>query len=214
MKPIEVVDIDGKLIIDQNAMQINKKYRFRFLDADMVAIRTKKGIDLYQEVDYVDRLVEGEEMDKKISNCPLTDEDIGIIISEKAEELHLIGRTITPLERFRAVAEKSYKAGEEAGVKKVVEWVNNNGFTSTANNDDTGEMTKQEKIREGIVIRLMAADEIMTIEEATDFWLTWKAELKKNPEHFGDCTKEPQPCNRCLIEDYYRRADEIIRCSD
>ena len=65
-------------------------------------------------------------------------------------------------------------------------------------------------IREKIVIELMAADEEMTTEEATDFWARWKAELQKNPEHFGDCTSQPQSCNRCIIEDYYRQADQIL----
>ena len=66
------------------------------------------------------------------------------------------------------------------------------------------------EIRERIVISLMASDEEMTYERAVDFWARWKAELAKNPEHFGDCTKEPQTCNRCLIEDYYEQADQII----
>jgi len=65
-------------------------------------------------------------------------------------------------------------------------------------------------IRGGIVIKLLADDEDMAILEATDFWDRWKVELGKNPEHFGDCTNEPNICNRCLIEDYYRRADEIL----
>ena len=62
---------------------------------------------------------------------------------------------------------------------------------------------KRKEIREGVVIRLIAADELMTIGEAAGFWARWKAELERQPEHFGDCTKEPQSCNRCLIEDYY-----------
>lgn len=75
-------------------------------------------------------------------------------------------------------------------------------------------MTIQEKIREGVVVRLMAADEQMTIDKATEFWAKWKSELKENPEHFGDCTNEPVSCMRCLVEDYYRRVDEIIEFED
>ena len=71
-------------------------------------------------------------------------------------------------------------------------------------------MTKQEKIREGIVVRLIAADEEMTVEEATGLWGRWKANLKITPQHFGDCTGEPQTCIRCLIEDYYKRADALL----
>lgn len=76
-------------------------------------------------------------------------------------------------------------------------------------------MTKQEKIRDGIVVRLMAADEGMSVDEAEDFWLKWKRALLFEPyadgQHFGDCTKEPQTCMRCLVEDYYRQADEILQ---
>ncbi len=72
----------------------------------------------------------------------------------------------------------------------------------------------KDKIREGLVIRLMAADEVMSIEDAAEFWSKWKAELEKNPEHFGDCTKEPQTCNRCLVEEYYRQANDILQYLD
>jgi len=77
-------------------------------------------------------------------------------------------------------------------------------------------VTKQEeirqRIREGIIILKMSMDELITIEEAAWFWGLWKEELERNPEHFGDCTKEPQACNRCLVESYYSDADKFIAC--
>ena len=72
-------------------------------------------------------------------------------------------------------------------------------------------MSKQQGIREGMVIRLMAGDEEISIDGASRFWGQWKAELRNNPEHFGDCTKEPQSCNRCLIENYYSQSDDILK---
>jgi len=75
-------------------------------------------------------------------------------------------------------------------------------------------MRREAMAREQIIIQLIARDEDMSVEEAADFWARWKAELEKNPEHFGDCTKEPQTCNRCLIESYYRDADQILTIPD
>ena len=72
-------------------------------------------------------------------------------------------------------------------------------------------MSTQQEIREGTVIRFLARDEGVTIEDAMDYWGRWLTELKKNPEHFGDCTKEPQTCNRCLIEGYYREVDNFLK---
>jgi len=71
-------------------------------------------------------------------------------------------------------------------------------------------MTKQEKIREGIIILHIAEDEEISEEDASEFWGKWKAELEKNPEHFGDCTNEPQTCNRCLVESLYEYGDKNI----
>ena len=67
------------------------------------------------------------------------------------------------------------------------------------------------EIRERIAISLVARDEEMLFDKAIVFWGKWKKELALHPEHFGDCTKEPQTCNRCLIDDYYKDADQIIR---
>ena len=77
---------------------------------------------------------------------------------------------------------------------------------------------KRQEIREGIVVRLMAADEEMAIDKAQGFWVSWKRALLFEPyadgKHCGDCTKEPHTCMRCLVGDYYGQADEIIKFQD
>jgi hypothetical protein len=65
-------------------------------------------------------------------------------------------------------------------------------------------------LKEEIIIELIATDEEKTIDEAADYWFKWKDEFVKRPEHFGDCIKQPQPCLRCVIENYYRRANRIL----
>ena len=51
MKPIEVVD-DERLTINQKSMKLFEPYRFKFLDCDMVAVRTPNGVELLQEIRY------------------------------------------------------------------------------------------------------------------------------------------------------------------
>lgn len=39
-----------------------------------------------------------------------------------------------------------------------------------------------------------------------EFWI-----LQLNAEHDGDCNKRSCPCCRCIVERYYKQADDIIK---
>jgi len=41
-------------------------------------------------------------------------------------------------------------------------------------------------------------------------WEKLKLTVKKQPEHSGDCTKCPWTCMRCLLESFYKQADDLM----
>ena len=51
MKAVEVVD-DSRLTINQKSMRLFEPYRFKFLECNMVAVRTPNGVELLQEIRY------------------------------------------------------------------------------------------------------------------------------------------------------------------
>ena len=50
--PVEI-GIDGQLTLNEKGMEKYKEYRFKFLEVDMVAIKGDFGIELFQEIDYL-----------------------------------------------------------------------------------------------------------------------------------------------------------------
>jgi len=72
-------------------------------------------------------------------------------------------------------------------------------------------MDIKEEIREITVIHFLARDEECSIVDATDLWSTWKKVLEDNPAHMGGCISEPNTCNRCHVEKYYRDADALLK---
>jgi hypothetical protein len=51
MKPVEVTN-NEKLTINQKSMRLFEPYRFKFLDCNMVAVKTPNGVELLQELQY------------------------------------------------------------------------------------------------------------------------------------------------------------------
>ena len=52
MNPVEV---DGdRLTIVERSMTMFAVYRFKFLDTDMVAVRTPNGVEVFEELQYLD----------------------------------------------------------------------------------------------------------------------------------------------------------------
>lgn len=48
----------------------------------------------------------------------------------------------------------------------------------------------------------------------TELWIKHLGALKEDPwangQHYGDCTQVPMSCFRCIVDEYYKRAEEEI----
>jgi hypothetical protein len=48
-----------------------------------------------------------------------------------------------------------------------------------------------------------------------ELWIKHLNALKEEPwvngQHYGDCTQVPMSCFRCIVDDYYKRAEEEIK---
>lgn len=62
--------------------------------------------------------------------------------------------------------------------------------------------------REELAIHFLACDAGSDVDWARPRFLEWKGQA-----HYGDCTKAPITCNRCLTEDAFKRADAILSLS-
>ena len=60
--PIEV-GIDGQLTLNEKRMEKYKEYRFKFLEVNMVAIKGDFGIEIFQEIDYLNLK---DDMERKV----------------------------------------------------------------------------------------------------------------------------------------------------
>lgn len=76
----------------------------------------------------------------------------------------------------------------------------------------------REDQRYHVALLLFAADAIMTddqaqpeaaLEWARRMWLSLDDDEWGDGRHEGDCTKKPFTCHRCLVEDYYERAQRL-----
>ena len=47
------------------------------------------------------------------------------------------------------------------------------------------------------------------IEDAMKSWWTCLVEIENNPQHEGDCTKQPAPCTHCVVSSERREAQII-----
>src|SRR3990167_1638412 len=65
-----------------------------------------------------------------------------------------------------------------------------------------------QRVREEVAIQLIVRDELVTFDEAVEVWEGAKTASIKG--HFGDCTKEPQPCSLCFVERQLKEADQIL----
>ena len=69
---------------------------------------------------------------------------------------------------------------------------------------------KIREIKDAVAASLWAASEGISYKEAHKIWKAWLAELEVNPEHRGDCTREPQTCLYCLVEEYLEAVDQLL----
>ena len=74
-----------------------------------------------------------------------------------------------------------------------------NGYNQAL--DDFNAWLRSEECRELIMKVLAKCDEIEDFE-------SFKKEARKG--HFGDCTNEPEPCEKCLWEEWEIRAKAIL----
>ena len=63
-------------------------------------------------------------------------------------------------------------------------------------------------LREKLAIQLIARDDKISCEAAYAMWSKWKAASSQG--HKGDCTGQPEPCARCVVEMLYRDADDLL----
>lgn len=63
-------------------------------------------------------------------------------------------------------------------------------------------------MRERIAVSLIARDEEVSFEDAALMWDKWKQSAQEG--HYGDCTSQPITCMKCLVDDFYGYADQIL----